>query len=149
MNIFPKVKEFKNYNSVKEILDFLDIEVITKEIKSKTVQSQLLITEDGYASIFVSASIEDKNYINFLLAHELGHYVLHYDTDVSFSFISRIYKTRLEKEANLFACELLMCNENIKQQENIEFIVKEKGIPLKVWYSVVENIKNDFEQEEL
>ncbi len=148
MNIFPKVKEFKNYNSVKEILDTLNIEVITKEIKSKTIQSQLIITEDGYASVFVSSSIEDENYINFLLAHELGHYVLHYDTDVSFSFISRIYKTRLEKEANLFACELLMCNENIKQQENIEFIVKEKGIPLKVWYSIAENIKNDFELEE-
>lgn len=148
MNIFTKVQEFKNYNSVKEILDILNIEVITKEIKSKTIQSQLIITGDGYASVFVSSSIEDENYINFLLAHELGHYILHYDTDVSFSFISRIYKTRLEKEANLFACELLMSDENIKQQENIEFIVKEKGIPLKVWYSVAENIKNDFEWEE-
>lgn len=147
MNIFAKVQEFKSYNSVKEILDILNIEIITKEIKSKTIQSQLIITEDGYASVFVSSSIEDENYINFLLAHELGHYILHYDTDVSFSFISRIYKTRLEKEANLFACELLMSNENIKQQENIEFIVKEKGIPLKVWYSVAENIKNDFEWE--
>jgi len=148
MNIFTKVQEFKSYNSVKEILDILNIEIITKEIKSKTIQSQLIITEDGYASVFVSSSIEDENYINFLLAHELGHYVLHYDTDVSFSFISRIYKTRLEKEANLFACELLMSNENIKQQENIEFIVKEKGIPLKVWYSVAENIKKDFEWED-
>lgn len=144
MNIFAKVQEFKSYNSVKEILDILNIEIITKEIKSKTIQSQLIITEDGYTSVFVSSSIEDENYINFLLAHELGHYILHYDTDVSFSFISRIYKTRLEKEANLFACELLMSDENIKQQENIEFIVKEKGIPLKVWYSVAENIKNDF-----
>jgi len=148
MNIFTKVQEFKSYNSVKEILDILNIEIITKEIKSKTIQSQLIITEDGYASVFVSSSIEYENYINFLLAHELGHYVLHYDTDVSFSFISRIYKTRLEKEANLFACELLMSNENIKQQENIEFIVKEKGIPLKVWYSVAENIKKDFEWED-
>jgi len=148
MNIFTKVQEFKSYNSVKEILDILNIEIITKEIKSKTIQSQLIITEVGYASVFVSSSIEDENYINFLLAHELGHYVLHYDTDVSFSFISRIYKTRLEKEANLFACELLMSNENIKQQENIEFIVKEKGIPLKVWYSVAENIKKDFEWED-
>lgn len=35
-----------------------------------------------------------------------------------------------------------MCEElhNIKDIENTEFIVKEKGIPLKVWYSLNEKI---------
>mgnify|MGYP006908491778 CR=1 FL=1 len=30
---------------------------------------------------------------------------------------------------------------NIKELENIEFIVKEKGIPLKIWYSLSEKIR--------
>ena len=81
-------------------------------------------------------------YENFLIAHELGHYVLHYDENISFNFLRRVYKTRLEREANEFAIKLLMYEElhNIKDIENIEFIVKEKGIPLKVWYSLKDNI---------
>ena len=70
---------------------------------------------------------------------------MHYDEYISFNFLRRVYKTRLEREANEFAIRLLMFEElhNIKDIENIEFIVKEKGIPLKVWYSLNEKITID------
>lgn len=145
MNINSKIKiealfyEFKT-SSVKEIADHLDISIQYQDFKAKTLDSRLMIVDSkGY--IFVRNDL-DCAYENFLIAHELGHYVLHFDKDISFNFLRRVYKTRLEREANEFAIRLLMYEElhNIKELENIEFIVKEKGIPLKVWYSLNEKI---------
>lgn len=148
MNINSKIKiealfyEFKT-SSVKEIADHLDISILYQDFKAKTLDSRLMIVDSkGY--IFVRSDL-DCAYENFLIAHELGHYVLHYDENISFNFLRRVYKTRLEREANEFAIRLLMFEElhNIKDIENIEFIVKEKGIPLKVWYSLNEKITID------
>lgn len=143
MNINSKIEalfyEFKTSN-VKEIADHLDVSIQYQDFKAKTLDSRLMIVDSkGY--IFVRNDL-DCAYENFLIAHELGHYVLHFDKDISFNFLRRVYKTRLEREANEFAIRLLMYEElhNIKEIENIEFIVKEKGIPLKVWYSLNEKI---------
>lgn len=132
-----------NYNTtnVKEICDYLDIEIAYTEFKAKTLESRLMII-DGNGYIFVRPNL-DERYENFLIAHELGHYILHYDKNINFNFLKRIYKTRLEKEANSFACKLLMSDIDIKQEENIDFIAMEKGIPLKVWHSVMELIEGN------
>lgn len=143
MNIEYKVKDLiKKYNTsnIKELVDHLDISIEYQDFKAKTLDSRLMIVDSkGY--IFVRSDLGCA-YENFLIAHELGHYVLHYDENISFNFLRRVYKTRLEREANEFAIRLLMYEElhNIKELENIEFIVKEKGIPLKVWYSLNEKI---------
>ncbi len=143
MNIEYKVKDLiKKYNTsnIKELVDHLDISIEYQDFKAKTLDSRLMIIDSkGY--IFVRSDL-DCAYENFLIAHELGHYVLHHDENISFNFLRRVYKTRLEREANEFAIRLLMYEElhNIKELENIEFIVKEKGIPLKIWYSLNEKI---------
>ena len=143
MNIEYKVKDLiKKYNTsnIKELVDHLDISIEHQDFKAKTLDSRLMIV-DSQGYIFVRSDL-DCAYENFLIAHELGHYVLHFDENISFNFLRRVYKTRLEREANEFAIRLLMYEElhNIKDIENIEFIVKEKGIPLKVWYSLNEKI---------
>lgn len=146
MNIEYKVKDLiKKYNTsnIKELVDHLDISIEYQDFKAKTLDSRLMIVDSkGY--IFVRSDL-DCAYENFLIAHELGHYVLHHDENISFNFLRRVYKTRLEREANEFAIRLLMYKElhNIKELENIEFIVKEKGIPLKIWYSLSEKITID------
>lgn len=125
-----------NTNNVKEIAEHLNIAIEYQDFRAKTLDSRLIINE-GTGYIFIRSGL-DCAYENFLIAHELGHYILHYDENISFNFLRRIYKTRLEKEANTFACFLLICDEydNIKMCDNIEFILKEKGIPLKIWYSI-------------
>ena len=143
MNIEYKIKDLiKKYNTsnVKELVDHLDISIEYQNFKAKTLDSRLII-HNSQGFIFIRNDL-DYSYENFLIAHELGHYILHYDENISFNFLRRVYKTRLEREANEFAIRLLMYEElhNIKELENIEFIVKEKGIPLKVRYSLNEKI---------
>lgn len=129
------IKKF-NTSNVREIAEYLGISIEYQDFKAKTLDSRIIIV-NGVGYIFLRNELNEL-YENFLIAHELGHYILHYDKDISFNFLRRIYKTRLEKEANEFACTLLLHDElnNIKSVENIEFLVKEKGIPLKIWYSL-------------
>lgn len=130
------VIEYYNQNGLNETLDYFDIDIIHKELRGKTVESRLVIDFYGKATIFIQPDL-DENYEQFLKAHELGHYLLHYQCDISFNYLTRVYKTKIEKEANSFACKLLMSDINIKEQENIDFTAMEKGIPLKVWHSVM------------
>ena len=143
MNIEYKIKDLiKKYNTsnVKELVDHLDISIEYQNFKAKTLDSRLII-HNSQGFIFIRNDL-DYSYENFLIAHELGHYILHYDENISFHFLRRVYKTRLEREANEFAYRLLLNDElnNIKEIENIEFLVKEKGIPLKIWYSLKDSI---------
>lgn len=143
MNVVEEVEKLiviYQTDSVRDLADYLDISIQYQDFRAKTVDSRLMII-DAKGFIFLRNDL-DIIYENFLIAHEIGHYILHYDENISFNFLIRIYKTRLEREANEFACALLLHDrlDNIKKIENIEFVVKEKGIPLKIWYSIVDQI---------
>ena len=138
MEVHEAIEYYKRYG-LDETLDYFDIDVIHKELRGKTVESRLIIDFAGNATIFIQSDSNEQSE-QFLKAHELGHYLLHYQCDVSFNYLTRVYKTKIEKEANGFACKLLMSDINIKQEENLDFIAMEKGIPLKVWHSVMESI---------
>lgn len=128
---------YNKYGSIKCVVDCLGIEVVEKDFKQKTLESTIMINDEGIATIFVRPNTNEY-YLDFLLAHELGHYVLHYDTNISFNFYYRVYKTRIEREANEFACDLLLSNIN----DYNEYIANEKGIPEKVWLIYLETKLN-------
>lgn len=130
-----EVIEYYNQNGLNETLDYFDIDIIHKELRGKTVESRLVIDFYGKATIFIQPDL-DENYEQFLKAHELGHYLLHYQCDISFNYLTRVYKTKIEKEANEFAIRLLTYGINLNDYDNLEFLAKEKGIPLKIWYSI-------------
>lgn len=133
---------YKKYGSMKCVVDHLGFAIEETEFKQKNVESQITIDAYGDTTVFVLPNIDDCH-LEFLLAHELGHYVLHYDTNISFNYYYRIYKTKIEKEANDFACKLLLSDIDTTDTYNLEFVGREKGIPDKIWYSYLErNIKN-------
>lgn len=125
-------------SNVRELTDFLGIDLDHKDFKNKRTESCLIKNYDNQFSIFLRNGL-DYRYENFLIAHEIGHYVLHHDESISFYFLKGMYEGRLEREANKFACCLLFSDlkkEDLQDIECFEFIVKEKGIPLEIWYSL-------------
>jgi hypothetical protein len=71
--------------------------------------TSLLVEKPGKFTIFLSqytSPLRD----NFLIAHEIGHYLLHYcfpkkNTEIHFN---KVGKGKIEREANTFAAGLLM-----------------------------------------
>ncbi len=138
---------FYHTDNVKELLDYHNIEVFYTDNVFNHHDSCIVMFQ-GHGNINIKNNINPL-YENFLLAHELGHYLLHYDEDISFSFLLNCYKNKLEKEANEFACRLLLNDVSFDENTNIEFIIKEKGIPLKIWYSLSDKLlPNLYKREE-
>lgn len=125
-------------DNVRELVDYHDIDIIYFNPINQKCDSVLFINQQ-IATISLKSDLNPL-YENFLLAHELGHYVLHYDNHISFSFLLQTRKNALEREANEFACRLLLNDIDLKKENNIEFVIKEKGIPIQIWRSICDYI---------
>lgn len=73
----------------------------------------------------------------FTCAHELGHALLHHDTNTSFLKAHTFFSTsKLEREANTFAVELLMPDQFLVQYKNTNLtiydIAARYGVPREV-----------------
>jgi len=65
--------------------------------------------------IFINSTIEDENYKNIVMAHMLGHAVLHLKESCYFTHDKTpLLTSEIECQANMFAVELLLPNESIK-----------------------------------
>lgn len=87
----------------------LDIPVITNRELNK---DGYLVCSDGQKLIFVSSKVQNKHRQKFIVAHEVGHFLMHQDqmygcSNVSLSSNAKVNTSRQEIEANAFATELL------------------------------------------
>ncbi len=102
---------------VEELAQHMGVSIVWKELEEKT--SGALFAQDGQAVIAVNNRHSQRRQ-RFTVAHELGHYVLHWKAgekatafvDGALSFRrdvrSQTGELDVEMEANAFAAELLM-----------------------------------------
>ncbi len=119
------VKHTKNYPvNLNGILRDFGISLIEKELNSDI--SGKIYIENNKFSIMVN-DYHSNNRKRFTIAHELGHYLLHYDEILKAAIVDNsLYRsdrlsTRIDVEANRFAAKLLMpmdLIEKIKQEKN-------------------------------
>ncbi len=96
-------------NNIYELCDFLNIE-ITRKSHNKDIKSYFFRNLYGDEYIFLNSTIEPREE-KALIAHELGHAILHTDVNVSYYCKNTlINKGKLEKQADYFAAILLTAN---------------------------------------
>lgn len=91
-------------NNVFELCDCLGISIIQKKLENRSSLFYRAIYGDEYIIIDCSVSHQEKK---ALIAHELGHAILHVDFDATFYNSKLTNKSKLERQANIFAAELL------------------------------------------
>lgn len=70
--------------------------------------------------IFINSDIEDLGLKRFVMAHELGHALLHTKDNCYFMDNKTFMNTsKIEIEANMFACELLISDCTIHENKNL------------------------------
>lgn len=81
----------------------------------------------------------------FICSHELGHAVLHPDSNTPFLKNHTLFSTdRIEIEANLFAVNLLFTNSFDKETVMLPEAIGEYGVPEKLINILIEqNLKGD------
>lgn len=102
--------ELYGTNDVFELCDYLNIEIIKKQdLKFESYFSRNLY---GDEFIYINDNIDIKKKRE-LIAHELGHAILHTGLDVAYYNNSLLNKPQIEREANEFAAELLIRDEDL------------------------------------
>lgn len=65
--------------------------------------------------IFINSDIDDSNYLMTIMAHELGHALLHWKENCCFmAHRTLLLTSKIERQANLFAAYLLITDNNLK-----------------------------------
>lgn len=66
--------------------------------------------------IFINSDIEDESFTRVVLAHELGHAILHRKENCCFlDHHTLILTSKIERQANLFAAELLITDDLLQE----------------------------------
>ena len=115
------IKKYKTKDPY-ELCEFLNIKIFYEELG----------TINGYYQscpknklIHLNKNL-DKNFSNFVLAHELGHALLHSKLNVLFLETNTFnLKNRFEFEANTFAAELLIDDDLLDEFRNSNYTLHE------------------------
>lgn len=82
--------------------------------------------------IFINQKLS-KEMQRFVCAHELGHAILHPRSNTPFLRKNTLFSIdKIEVEANSFAVQLLLSNENFEHCETKFDILRENGIPFEM-----------------
>jgi Zn-dependent peptidase ImmA (M78 family) len=96
-----------------EIADYLGVTIIRAPLEDVVAGFYKLLKRRKY--IFLNSDIDDAIFLRVVLAHELGHAVMHPKENCAFMKNSTLLLTsRIEKQANIFAAHLLIDNELLK-----------------------------------
>ena len=102
-------------DDVFELVDYFNINVIETDLGSSTLGMYRYIKRNKF--IFLNNDLEHYQK-KFVLAHELGHAILHSDLNCFFLEKKTLYlKNKFEIEANKFAVELLVNDDDLKELE--------------------------------
>lgn len=109
------IKRKANTGDVFELIDYFNINVIETDLGSSTLGMYRYIKRNKF--IFLNNDLEHYQK-KFVLAHELGHAILHSDLNCFFLEKKTLYlKNKFEIEANKFAVELLVSDNDLKELE--------------------------------
>lgn len=150
-------KDYRNLLSqfptiaVEDMLQQLGIQKIEMKSKMGIKMDALLRIFNKQAIIFVKPDL-DENYQKFVLYHEIGHYLIHYNPCMEYHFLAERYRNRTEAEANYFGCYCLLVDEDI-QDICVPSLLMNKGVPEKIaydfWEYELRNQKNDSQTENI
>lgn len=68
--------------------------------------------------IFINSDIEDRSFLKVVMAHELGHALLHWRENSCFMAHQTLLLTsKIERDANIFAAQLLITDDLLHEYE--------------------------------
>lgn len=94
-------------NHPAELADYLNIEIVYMPLGKHVSGYYKYLKRRKY--IFINADIEDDSFRRVVLAHELGHAIMHRTENCTFlSAHTLLLTSRIEMQANMFAAYLLI-----------------------------------------
>ena len=97
-----------------EIADYLGVTIIRMPLEDVVARFYKLLKRRKY--IFLNSDIDDDVFLRVVLAHELGHAIMHPKENCAFMKSKTLLLTsRIEKQANIFAAFLLIDDDMLEE----------------------------------
>ena len=97
-----------------EIADYLGVTIIRMPLEDVVAGFYKLLKRRKY--IFLNSDIDDDVFLRVVLAHELGHAIMHPKGNCAFMKSKTLLLTsRIEKQANIFAAFLLIDDDMLEE----------------------------------
>lgn len=131
----------KKYNTRDPFKIAKELDVILLTVPLKDVNGFYQYYKRNYI-IYLNEKLDD-NQKRIVLAHELGHLFLHKKTNAIFmNYYTSFSKTKLEKQADVFASELLISDEDLLEYKEFtkEQIANALGVSLEYVNYKIDNI---------
>lgn len=97
-----------------EIADYLGVTIIRMPLEDVVAGFYKLLKRRKY--IFLNSDIDDDVFLRVVLAHELGHAIMHPKENCAFMKSKTLLLTsRIEKQANIFATFLLIDDDMLEE----------------------------------
>ena len=97
-----------------EIADYLGVTIIRMPLEDVVAGFYKLLKRRKY--IFLNSDIDDDVFLRVVLAHELGHAIMHPKENCAFMKSKTLLLTsRIEKQANIFAAYLLIDDDMLEE----------------------------------
>ena len=97
-----------------EIADYLGVTIIRMPLEDVVAGFYKLLKRRKY--IFLNSDIDDDVFLRVVLAHELGHAIMHPKENCTFMKSKTLLLTsRIEKQANIFAAYLLIDDDMLEE----------------------------------
>ncbi len=116
--------------TISEILFLYDIQTVYIEQSDSRKPDAYFLIQNDQKTIFLRSTLNER-LIPFVLLHELGHFFLHGDK-TSFSFKLKLHKTKLEKEANLFAVLYLLQDVELCDLDIPSYLMQNYDVPANI-----------------
>ncbi|MEG1500460.1 MAG: ImmA/IrrE family metallo-endopeptidase [Clostridiales bacterium] len=124
-------------NSPQELIQSMDIDIHSypfANLRGMAIQNQeqkAIIVKDGLP-------FEEENYI---LAHELGHLILHQGSYFFICSKTNFLPGKYEKEADLFAAYLLLTDADFQEEESCFSLSQKTGLPVPILEEIFNSAK--------
>lgn len=133
-SIVNGITEMYHTRNIYELINSLNITLIRKDFKNSK-KARFFRNSFGDEFIFLDSKLSESEE-RYVLAHELGHAILHTNLSCEYFYFSKLNYDKVEFQANLFATELLIADNDL----DTEFIKDKTLNQLSKYFGVPEQM---------
>lgn len=133
-NIVNGVTETYHTKNIYELINLLNITLIRKDF-TNSKKARFFRNSFGDEFIFLDNNLSELEE-RYVLAHELGHAILHTNLSCEYFYFSKVNYDKVEFQANYFATELIIDDNDI----DLEFLKGKTINQLSSYFGVPEQM---------
>jgi len=137
-SIFESVRTLESKN-IYELYEIFGIEIYYTPLLITHDRDSMIICDGTHKGVFIRPN-PDPKYIQFLLWHEFGHYILHWKPNMRMNYYLSTRWRETEQQANIFAVINILQYADSRSADPVRIAIS-NGVPYQIAIDSVNRIR--------